>query len=175
MSYRSTLPMAKNKEMLKFYTEAVEILKNYKSAIEEFLAESTEEDIASMSAFERLSYYKYKYQLHEVSGKIHAQENNLQVYQDRIELMMPEFERISAEANTEFDKTVEEAIAIGRANMNSRYAATISMILQGWQSMKDEKLDGTTKQELKNETYKSLKTQIQAVKDDVSKSKLKKA
>lgn len=171
MSYRSTLPMAKNKEMLKYYTEAVEHLKNLKTAMEEFLGQTSDEDVANMDAYELVLHCKTKWELHELTGKINAQQNNLQVYQDRIELMMPDFEKLSAEANAEFDKVVEEAINIGRANMNSRYAATLSMILQGWQSMKDTKMDGTTKQELKNETYKSLKTQIQAVKDDTAKIK----
>lgn len=174
MSYRSTLPMAKNRELFKYYTEAVEHLKEYKKALEEAITEiSSLDDIDELNTWAKIGYYKAKVELHEVTGKINAQENNKQVYQDRIELMMPEFEKLSAEANVEFEKLIEDAITLAKANPTNRYVQTIGMILQGWNSIKDEKLESAVKQELKNETYKSLKTQMEAVKQD--KGKLKKA
>jgi hypothetical protein len=173
MSYRSTLPMAKNKELFKYYTDAIEHMTNYKSALEEFIGNDSPSDVNTMDAYDKVVYFKAKMDLHDIIGKINAQENNKQVYQDRIDLMMPAFEKLSAEANVEFDNVVQQAIEIGKENPNNRYSNTIGMILQGWHSTKEQKLDGTVMQELKNETYNSLKTQIEAVKKDTK--KLKKA
>lgn len=140
-------------------------MKDYQKALEDFTEESTIEDIECMDTYTKMVYYKALYELNELEGKIYAQERNKQVYEDRIELMLPEFEKLSAEANAKFDEILEEAIKVGKGNPNNRYSNTIGMILQGWNSMKDQKLDSATLQELKNETYKSLKTQIAAVQE----------
>lgn len=169
MSYRSTLPMAKNRELHKYYTEAIEHMTNLKNSITEFLSSYLDEDVESLNEHDKIEYYKLKLELHELQGRINTQENHKQIYQDRIDLMMPEFEKLSAEANAEFDNIFEQAIDIGTKYPTNRYSNTIGMILSGWNSTKNETMDSLVAQELKNETYKSLKTQIAAVKDDTKK------
>lgn len=166
MSYRSTLPMAKNRELLKYYTEAIEHMNNYKSAIVEFIGDGQEEDVDNLTGYDKMMYFKAKLDLHELEGRINTQEHHRQVYQDRIELMMPDFEKLSAEANVEFEAVYVEATEVIKSNPNNRYSQTLGMILQGWNETIKQKMDSTTMQELKNETYKSLKTQIEAVKAD---------
>ncbi len=101
-----------------------------------------------------------------LEGKLEMQKVNIDVWQGRIDLYAPKFEKDSAEANEYFDEIWEKATKI--ASRNPIVAAALNSYPHALQN--DPK---TYDQDLKNELYKSLKSQIEFDKND-SKKLLKK-
>lgn len=172
MSYRSTMPLSTNKRLLKQYTNAVESMTALRDHIKKIITGAETDGSLETDDDEAMyQYLKMKVELQELEAKISVQQYHKELYEARVEEYLPFFERDSAETNSNFDEVWEKAIEVATKYPKNKYAIVVGMIVNGYKTVLDDKsIDVMTKQELKNDTYKSLKVQTKAILDEVNAS-----
>ena len=108
-------------------------------------------------------------QLNEIQGKLNVHEHNLEIYENRVEMYKPVLEKETQEANKHWDMIWDQAVEIAKQAPMS----LVAMVLNGYP--KEQYDPEMFSQELKNETYKTLRNQIKSFRDQLKGGKNQKA
>lgn len=162
--HRSAMRLAKARQYNELYKRSLEDLEKLYESLYQVIGEiEVDNPVVGMDAGERVEFYKLKVLLNETEAKVHSQRSHVESYDLHIQNIMPAFEEKSRIVNEQWDKTWADAKAM--VEKYGKKAMGLSMILSGYEQGKNIYTDAELKQELKNDTFTSMVTQMKFLKN----------
>ena len=160
---QTRLPSVELEDNYNFYKKSVEDYEVLADSIEKVLTNAEEIFEKEMPLVRAMKIARIQVELNEVNSRIRVQAQNFEIYETRVEQYKPILEKETKETNEAWDAIWEEATLVSRKFPMSGLA----MILNGYP--KEQYNPELFSQELKNETAKAIRKQLDSYKAQLKK------